>query len=258
MEDRIDILGYRVSRVSGLRQAIAIMEQLIASGDFHYMVVGNLYCVMMSRRDSEFLEIANSSALTVADGISLVWATRILGEPLDEKVNGPLLFEAFSEVAAQREYSFFLVGGGPGGSEQVAEALTAKYPGLKILGTYSPQLGPIHDDVNDEIVGLVNDASPDVLWVGLGAPRQEKWIWRNRTRLNTRIAIGVGAAFDYQMGRQEYAPEWVQRYAVEWLYRPTQDLSVLWRKRYDLWIPQFVLPLFWQAIQKRVLKRPNR
>ena len=90
-----------------------------------------------------------------------------------------------------------------------------------------------------------------MLWVGLGSPRQEKWIWRNRDRLNTRVALGVGSAFDYQMGRQQRAPLWMREHGLEWLHRPTQDPSVLWRKRYDRYFPRFVFPVMLEAARRR-------
>lgn len=258
MKGRVNILGYKVSRVGGMEETIAIMEQYIASGEFHHIVLGNIYCAIQARHDPEFLEIANSADLTVADGTSLVCASYLLGEPVGGRVYGWDLFEFFSNIAAQKGYTFFLLGGGPGGSERVATALKAKYPALTILGTYSPELGPISDEENEKIVNLVNAASPDVLWVALGSPRQEKWIWHNRSRLNTRVAIAVGSAFDYQMGRQKRAPEWIQRYGLAWLHRPTQDPSLLWRKRYDRYFPQFVFPVLWEAIRRKIWARNNR
>jgi N-acetylglucosaminyldiphosphoundecaprenol N-acetyl-beta-D-mannosaminyltransferase len=257
INNRVDILGYRVSRVD-MNETIALIEQFIASGEFHHVVVGNLYCLIQSRQDLEFQEIANSSDLTVADGMSLVWASRLLGEPVGGRVSGWDLFDLFTPIAAQKGYSFFLVGGGPGGSEMVAKALKAKLPALRILGTYSPELGPISDEENEKIVALVNVASPDVLWVGLGAPRQEQWIWRNRSRLNTRVAIGVGSAFDFQMGRQKRAPTWMRQHCLEWLHRPTQDPSLLWRKQYGRWFSQGVFPILWEVIKRRALVRHGR
>jgi N-acetylglucosaminyldiphosphoundecaprenol N-acetyl-beta-D-mannosaminyltransferase len=250
VRQRADILGYLVDRVS-FPGVLARMEEFIASGTFHQVVVGNIYCVIHARQDREFLEIANSADLTVADGMSLVWASRALGEPIPERSPGPDILEAFTELAAQKGYTFYFVGGGPGGSERVAENLLRRYPDLRILGTHSPELGPIPEEENDLIVEKVSAASPDVLWVGLGSPRQEKWIWRNRDRLNTRVALGVGSAFDYQMGRQQRAPLWMREHGLEWLHRPTQDPSVLWRKRYDRYFPRFVFPVMLEAARRR-------
>lgn len=251
---KADILQYRVDRVR-TSEVLAAMESYITSGTFHHIVVGNIYCVILSRRDPEFRDIANTADLTVADGMSLVWASRALGQPIVERSPGPDIFESFSQVAEGRGYAFFLVGGGPGGSEMAAAGLLAKYPALRIVGTHSPQLGPIGDEENDHIVAMVNAARPDVLWVGLGSPRQEKWIARNRGRLQVPVAIGVGSAFDYQIGRQQRAPLWMRQHGLEWLHRPTQDLSVLWRKRYDRYFPQFIAPVLWEAARRRL--RPN-
>ena len=256
MKDRVSILGYNVNRVD-MDETIAIMEQFIVSGEFHHIVVGNLYCLIQSRHYLEFLKIADFADLTVADGMSLVWASHLFGEPVGGRVSGWDLFELFSSVAAQKGYTFFLVGGGPGGSEKVATVLKTKYPALTILGTYSPELGSISDEENEKTVNLVNAASPDVLWVGLGSPRQEKWIWRNRSRLDTRVAIGVGSAFDFQMGKQKRAPEWMRKYGLEWLHRPTQDPSLLWRKRYDRYFSQGVFPILREAVRRRVWARYN-
>lgn len=251
MEDCVMILNYKVNRVN-MDQTIGLMESFIASGEFHYIVVSNLYCFVESRHSPEFLKIANSSDLTVADGMSLVYTSRLLGEPIRGRVSGWDLFELFSQIAAQKGYTYFLVGGGPDGSERVAEALVTKYPALKILGTYSPDLGPINDAENDKIVSLVNEASPDILWVGLGGPLQEKWIWRNRSRLNARVALGVGAAFDDQMGREKRAPDWMRDHMMDGLYRITQNPSLLWRKRYDRWFISGVLPILYDVIRRRV------
>ncbi|MHB0878794.1 MAG: WecB/TagA/CpsF family glycosyltransferase [Anaerolineae bacterium] len=254
MRQRADILNYHVDRVS-TAEVIATMEAFIGSGVFHHVVVGNIYCVILSRRDPEFRAIANSADLTVADGMALVWASRVLGQPIVERTPGPDIFETFSQLAERKHYKFFLVGGGPGGSERAAAGLVAKYPKLNIVGTHSPELGPISDEENDRIVEMVNAARPDVLWVGLGSPRQEKWIARNRDRLAVPVAIGVGSAFDYQMGRQQRAPLWMRQHGLEWLHRPTQDPSVLWRKRYDRYLPQFIAPVLLEAARRRIRSR---
>jgi N-acetylglucosaminyldiphosphoundecaprenol N-acetyl-beta-D-mannosaminyltransferase len=252
-DSRVDILGYHVSHVRDMDEAVQLAEELVLAEGFHQIILGNIFCAIHAQHDPIFREATNTSALTIADGISLVWASRLLGDPVGKKVFGWDFFEELTARAAEKGYSIFLIGGWPPeGSERVAEAFKAQYPTIRIVGTYTPGLGPIEEEENDRIVDLVNAAQPDILWVGLGSPRQEVWIWSNRKRLNTHVAAAVGAAFEHQMGRQKRMPRWMDNLGLGWLHRVTQDPSVLWRKRYDQYFPQFVLPVLWLAARKKL------
>lgn len=148
------------------------------------------------------------------------------------------------------------MGGGPGGAEKVADNFRERYPDLDIKGSFSPPLGEIPKHLSETIVETINSVKPDILWVGLGAPRQEKWIYHNLGRLHVNIAIGVGAAFDYVAGKRKRAPRWMHKIGMEWSYRIMfENPSLFWKKRYYAYVWEFTLPVSRQIISERVFKR---
>jgi N-acetylglucosaminyldiphosphoundecaprenol N-acetyl-beta-D-mannosaminyltransferase len=231
--ESIAILGVRVSNVD-VPESVAIIEGLIESGTSHQLVTVNTEFVMAAQKDAEFKAIIHAAALALPDGFGLLWAARFLGHPLKERVTGVDTVQRIAGLAAHKGYRLFLLGAAEGVADLCAQQLSSKYPNLQIVGTYS---GSPAIEEEDEIVALVKQAKPDVLFVAYGAPQQDKWIARNLERLGVPLAMGVGGAFDFIAGIAVRAPQWVQQLGLEWLHRLCREP---WRWRRMSALPRFV------------------
>lgn len=231
--ESIAILGIRVSNVD-VPESLAIIEGLIESSTPHQVVTVNTEFAMAAQNDAEFKAIINTAALALPDGAGLLWAARFLGHPLKERVTGTDTVQRVAELAAREGYRLFLLGAAEGVADLCAQRLSEQYPNLQIVGTYSSS--PAVEE-EDEIVALVKQARPDILFVAYGAPQQDKWIARNLERLKVPLAMGVGGAFDFIAGVAVRAPWWMQQLGLEWLHRLYCEP---WRWRRMLALPRFV------------------
>lgn len=257
MPEKVEILGVEINRMN-LAQAISETIRIIEEKEKRFLVTPNVFIVTECRRDMEYKRIINSADIALADGVPLVWASYFLGKYTGGRASGADFFNIFSGVAAEKGYSCFFLGGGPGGSEKVVENLAKRHPTLKIAGNFSPPLGEISDSLNAKIMERINDLKPDILWVGLGAPRQEKWIYRNFEQLDVHVAIGVGAAFDYEAGKRRRAPRWMHKIGMEWSYRILfENPTLFWKKRYFAYSWEFILPVMAQITKKRITKHQD-
>jgi N-acetylglucosaminyldiphosphoundecaprenol N-acetyl-beta-D-mannosaminyltransferase len=202
---------------------------------------------MKLRHDADFRAVYAKAGLRVADGVPLVWASRFLGTPLHGRVNGTDLFELLAAEAAKWGWSIFLLGGAGDAAALAAAELRRRHDGLSVAGTYSPQFG-FEQDPREcrRITEMIAESGADILFVGLGAPKQEKWIAQYGAACNVRFAVGVGVSFSFVAGTLPRAPFWMQRHGLEWLWRLIQEPQRLW-KRYLI----DGLPFFWfVALQK--------
>jgi N-acetylglucosaminyldiphosphoundecaprenol N-acetyl-beta-D-mannosaminyltransferase len=233
-ERRICILGVPLDATTfdGMLEAIA---GWIPAGDrLHQICTVSPEFVMIAQDDPDFMQVLRTADLCVADGIGLLFAARYLGHPLPERVTGSDGVPLIAERAAREGWKLFLLGAGPGVAEQAAANLGARYPGLRVVGTYAGR--PMPDEEQD-IVGRVNASGADILLVAYGAPRQDLWIARNRAKLKVSVAMGVGGTLDFVAGVVPRAPRWMRRLALEWLYRLYKQP---WRWRRMLRLPRFV------------------
>jgi N-acetylglucosaminyldiphosphoundecaprenol N-acetyl-beta-D-mannosaminyltransferase len=168
----------------------------------------------------------------------LVWLGRRRGLHLPRRVYGPDLLLEFCETTAGRGYRHFFYGGEPGVPERVAESLKRRFPAIEVCGTFSPPFRPLNPEEDKEIVALISRAAPDVLWVGLGTPKQERWMHEHRDQLHVPVMVSVGAAFNILAGRRNQAPQWMREHGLEWLFRLFQEPRRLWR-RYLVYGAQF-------------------
>lgn len=252
---KVNILGVKISRMDML-EAIEKIKNAIQERNKLFVVVPNVFVVTECRRDKEYMNIINSADIGFADGVPLVWASYLLGKYTGGRVSGADFFRIFNKICEEEGYSCFYLGGGPGGSEKVVETFKARHPNLEIKGNFSPPLGEIPAQLSDKIVEIINGLNPNILWVGLGAPRQEKWIYYNFHRLNVNIAIGVGAAFDYESRTKRRAPRWMHKVGMEWVYRILfENPTLFWKKRYYAYLWEFILPVFGQIVKDRVISR---
>lgn len=227
------ILGVRVDDVT-YEEMLEAIDRFIAQGGHHQLVTVNPEFVVTAQDDEEFRRVLNGAALCLPDGVGLLWAARLLGRPLRERVTGSDGIYRIAEHAARRGYHLFLLGAAPGVAKQAAAVLTARYPGLVISGTHAGSPTP---EEEEEICARVQAARPDILLVAYGHPQQDKWIARNQARCGVPVAIGVGGAFDFVAGVVPRAPRWMRRWGLEWLYRL---LRQPWRWRRQLALPRFV------------------
>ena len=235
---RVDVLGVNVSAID-MSDALAAFEQWIADRSRTYVCVTGVHGVMESQRDSELTEIHNASGLTTPDGMPMVWCGRFAGARNMTRVYGPDLMLEVCRRGASEGWKMFFYGAAPGVPEILADRLAARHPGLGVVGTFSPPYRDLTAEEQREIAVQINDAAPDVVWVGLSTPKQERWMSQFRPLLDAPVLVGVGAAFDIHAGNLPQAPRWMQSSGLEWAYRLGREPRRLWR-RYLSNNPRFV------------------
>jgi N-acetylglucosaminyldiphosphoundecaprenol N-acetyl-beta-D-mannosaminyltransferase len=225
------------------------MDAAIAERRREYVCVAAVHTVMACAEDAELREAVLGSSLTVPDGQPLVWAMNALGHDLPSRVYGPELMARHCERSARTGARLFLYGGrNQGALVQLALNLRTQYPGLKIVGGYAPPFRPLDPDEEAAIAGEINRSGADVVWVGIGVPKQEKWMAAMRARLDAPVLVGVGAAFDFHAGLTAQAPNWIQSLGLEWLFRLATEPRRLW-KRYLRYNPRFVAGFLRQYVR---------
>jgi N-acetylglucosaminyldiphosphoundecaprenol N-acetyl-beta-D-mannosaminyltransferase len=216
-----------------------------------YLCVANVHTVTACQEDPELRRAVLGADFSVPDGTPLVWALQLLGHRIDDRVYGPDLMEAACARAARTGQRFYLYGGrNPGALAQLTRQLRLRHPGLQIVGGYVPPFRPLTPAEEAAVVGDINRSGADVVWVGIGVPKQEKWMAAMRDRLTTPVLVGVGAAFDFHAGLIPQAPAWLQRYGMEWAFRLVQEPRRLWR-RYLRYNPRFVAGFTRQLLRER-------
>jgi N-acetylglucosaminyldiphosphoundecaprenol N-acetyl-beta-D-mannosaminyltransferase len=215
---RVDLLGVRVSAVD-MDQTLDVLDHWITAGIQTYVCVSGVHGVMESRRDDRLRDIHNNAGLVTPDGMPLVWWTHWCGCRHTERVYGPDLLLACCERSATTGYRHFFYGGQQGVAELLVRRLSRRFPWLAVAGTYTPPFHTLSAEEDREIVKRINDAAPDIVWVGLGTPKQEYWMADHVGRLDASVLIGVGAAFDFHAGLKAQAPRWMQQGGLEWAFR---------------------------------------
>jgi N-acetylglucosaminyldiphosphoundecaprenol N-acetyl-beta-D-mannosaminyltransferase len=247
----ISILGVPFDRVT-IAEAIDLIERMIASRRPHYLVTANVDFVVQAQKDVELRRILLDAHLVLCDGTPLVWASRLLGNRLPERVAGADLAPLFVRVAAQKGYRIFFLGATPAVARRAVDKLREHYPELIIAGQYSPPFKQLLDMDHDEITRRIREAKPDLLFVGFGCPKQEKWIAMHYRSLGVPVSIGVGGTIDFLAGHLKRAPVWMQRTGLEWTFRLLQEPRRLF-KRYakDLGVFGWKILVQWWHSQHR-------
>ena len=225
----IAILGVPFDHIS-MAGAVDRIEELVASREPRYVVTANADFVAQARQDVELRRILVNADLVLCDGTPLVWASRLLGNPLPERVAGSDLTPLLMKRAAEKNHRLFLLGASPEANEQAVARLRRQHPELNIVGNYSPPFKPLLEMDHGEIHRRVQDAKPDLLFVSFGCPKQEKWIAMHYRALGVPVTIGVGATIDFLAGRMKRAPRWMQRAGLEWVFRLLQEPRRLFRR----------------------------
>jgi N-acetylglucosaminyldiphosphoundecaprenol N-acetyl-beta-D-mannosaminyltransferase len=237
------VLGVPLKALN-ISDLIAQMERWIERGEQGRCITfANVHVVMEARRDPAFYRVLSDEAtFNVPDGMPLIWSARFQGLPLNRRVYGPDVMDEFCGVAARKGYRHFFYGGAPGVPERLAANLQRRHEGTWVAGAYSPPFRPLTAEEDEEVVAMINDARPDVLWLGLGCPKQEIWAFEHCRRLNVPIIACVGQAFDIYSGHSRQAPAWMRDNGLEWMYRLMTNPRRLW-KRYLVYNSQFILLL---------------
>ena len=248
--ERINILGVGVSAIN-MSKALDLIDEWVRRRDRQYVCVCPVHSIMECQRSNEVRNIFNSAGMVTPDGMPLVWVANASGHPEVNRVYGPDLMLAELEQSSATGHRHFFYGGGPGVARRLADRMRGRFPKLDVVGIYEPPFAPLDELCTDETAALINNARPDVVWVGMSSPKQDRWMARMRGRLNAPVLIAVGAAFDFHSGTVSQAPRWMQRSGLEWSYRLATDPRRLWR-RYLVDNPWFLWEL---GLQKTGLKK---
>jgi len=250
LNERTNVLGVGVSLIN-MGMALDRLHQWITAREHQYVSVCTVHTVMECRRNAELRRIVNSAGMTTPDGMPLVWLSRLAGHREVARVYGPDLMLAEMAASVRAGHRHYFYGGRARVADRLADVMRDRFPGVAIVGAFSPPVGTAAELCNDETAGLINRAKPDIVWVGVSSPKQEFWMSCMRPLIDAPVLIGVGAAFDFHTGTARQAPRWMQRAGLEWLFRLSQEPRRLWR-RYLIDNPWF---LFEIARQKLGLKR---
>ena len=248
--DEEPVLGIPLA-LTDYEETLDWVDAAVMSRQRAYICVAAVHTVMVCREDSELRDAVLNADFTVPDGQPLVWAMNALGHHLPSRVYGPELMERACERAARTGLRMYLYGGrNQGALVQLALNLRRRYPGLQIVGGYAPPFRELTSEEEHAVVEEINRSGADVVWCGIGVPKQEKWMARMRPRLDAPVLIGVGAAFDFHAGLVPQAPDWMQRFGLEWAFRLAHEPRRLW-KRYLRYNPRFVAGFALQYLRHR-------
>ena len=235
---KFDLIAYNV--------VMETIERWRANGESHYITITNPHSVMMCSRDTEMRKANEMSGITLPDGIGVVLAARLLGYPHSGRVTGPVLMLKLCDWGRKYGYRNFFYGGTDGVAKKLAENLSNKYPGLEVAGTCAPPFRPLTEKEDKQFVDMISSTKPDIVWVGLGAPKQEKWMAKHLGHIKATAMIGVGAAFDFHSGNVKWSPAWVRKLGIEWAYRLAQNPRHMWRRNLDS--PLFIAKVIQQRL----------
>lgn len=233
-----DVLGVKISAIN-MDLAVKLAEEWIASGRFGYVCVTGVHGVMEAQRDPELLRTLNQAAINTPDGMPMTWIGWLQGFQWMDRVYGPDFMTEMCRISVKRGYRHFLYGGKPGVAQLLSSTLERRFPGLQVVGTYTPPFRNLTAEEEKELVDHVLQAKPHFVWVGLSTPKQERFMAQFVERFEVPLLVGVGAAFDIHTGGIRNCPGWIKRSGLQWLHRLIQEPRRLW-KRYLVNNPAFL------------------
>ena len=244
------VLGVPIAAVQ-IPDVVAKMEEWIAGRErSHYVCVANVHVIMEGLHDPSFGAVLRSADLCIPDGMPLIWVGRWQGRDLNNRVCGPDLLIDFCRMTKDAGYTHFFLGGKTGVAEKLSHELQSRFPSVQVVGTYSPPFRQLTQEEDDAITEQINRAAPDVLWVGLGCPKQERWMLEHRDKLRVPVVLGVGQAFDIHSGETPQAPIWMRENGLEWLFRLYREPRRLWR-RYLIYNTKFIFSLIFESLYSK-------
>jgi N-acetylglucosaminyldiphosphoundecaprenol N-acetyl-beta-D-mannosaminyltransferase len=246
---RVNVLGVGVHAFN-METAVETIEAAIESKSKGYICVTGVHGVIEAQRDEKFRAILNKAFMVTPDGMPTVWVGKSQGHPDMKRCYGPDMMLEVCRRSVEKGYSHFLFGGNVGVADQLAAELKAKFPGIRICGAYTPPFRPLNAVEEQELIEMVESTQPDVFWVGLSTPKQERFMSAYLDRLDVKVMAGVGAAFDIHTHQTKDAPMWMQKSGLHWLFRLIQEPKRLW-KRYLINNPLFVYQMSLQMLGLR-------
>lgn len=216
---KIKFLNTMINNIT-MEQAVNRIDDFIKNGEKSYIVTPNVDHIVRIESDSEFKDVYDNADLVLTDGMPLIWISKWLRTPIVEKVSGSDLLPQVCKLASENKYKVFFLGAAPGVADTAAENLKKRFAGLDVCGCYSPKLGFENDEEEvNNIIKMINEYNVDILALALGTPKQEKFIYKYKDRINSKVALNIGAAIDFEAGNVKRAPKWMQNSGLEWFYR---------------------------------------
>jgi N-acetylglucosaminyldiphosphoundecaprenol N-acetyl-beta-D-mannosaminyltransferase len=252
---RTNILGVGVSAIN-MDLALETIRGWIERREQHFVTVTGVHGVMESQRDEKIRDIHNRAGMVTPDGMPLVWLSRLKGQSHVRRVYGPDLMLAVCQDGLTHGYRHYLYGGAEGVPTLLASKLRERFPGIQIVGEFSPPFRALSPEEDEQIVRDINAAQPDIVWVGLSTPKQERWMAAHVGRVEAPVMVGVGAAFDFHAGLKKQAPRWVQGSGMEWFFRLVTEPRRL-AKRYLINNPTFLALIAAQLLGLRKYTLPE-
>ena len=220
---RMEFMNTKIDNLT-MQETLREVDRLVQKEKGAYVVTPNVDHIVRLETDKRLQAAYQNAALVLTDGKPLLWIASCYGTPIKEKISGSDLFPRLCEMAAQKGYTMFFLGAAEGVAAKAAQNLTKRFPGLQVVGTYSPTFGFEKDPKElDKIYEIVRKAAPDMLIVGLGCPKQENFMYEHCRELGVPVSFGLGASFDFEAGNVKRAPRWMSEHGLEWLFRITQD-----------------------------------
>lgn len=235
---RANVLGVGIN-ATNIGAATLLSDTLIRQNRRAYVCTADVHTIIEAQSDPYLREVLNASFMTVPDGMPLVWAARMQGFRQIQRVYGPDFMLALCRFGVPRGYRHFFCGGKPGVVGKLSTNLVAEIPGLQVVGTYTPPYRALNPAEEAELAGRIAISRPNVVWVGLGSPKQDRFLAQYCGRFETNLMVGVGAAFDFHAGVVKEAPRWMHKTGLQWIYRFVQEPRRLW-KRYCISVPSFL------------------
>jgi len=236
--NKINIGGVGISNLN-FSELIQLFLESIKQKQKIRVCVTPVNCIVWANQNQDLLSIYNSADFTLCDGVPIIWASKLLGNKIKARITGLDLLPKFIYASYEKNYSMFFLGAKEGVATQLKEKYESLYPGIKIVGCYSPPMADhFSDEENQKMIEMINAVKPNVLWVSLTAPKQDFWIANHLNKLDVNIAIGVGGAFEVAAGLINRAPYWMQKYGFEWLFRFLNEPRRLFH-RYFIEAPHF-------------------
>lgn len=227
--ENFNILGVNISAID-MADACFAIEDMIAGNKKGYVCVCPVSTIMECRKDKNALNSVNSAVLATPDGMPVVWMGKLKGYSNVKRVYGPDLMLGICRISEEKGYRNYFYGSTAYVLDKLKEKLKNIFPGLRICGMYSPPFRQLSKDEDDKVADDINRSNPDIVWVGLGSPKQDLWMHEHRDRINGPVMIGVGAAFDFLAGTKKQAPRWMQKIGMEWFFRLITEPKRLWKR----------------------------
>jgi len=256
IDNKINILNVDINR-GGLEVVLGEATRLLDNNEKFYVCAPNAYLIVKANEDKELLNILNNAKIALPDGMSSVWYSKTFKKYFLERISGYDFFYNFSKIANKRGYSYFFMGGeNIIVLENIKKRLQSEFKNIKMKGYFCPPfMDTFTDEIDDNIVRKINKCNPDILWVGISAPKQEKWIYKNINKLNIKMACPIGATFNFYAGIINRAPTWMQKTCLEWLYRTYKEPKRLFKK-YLIYNTKF-LNLVLKDVLRRIFSSNN-